>query len=1141
MPQSISSDVINTPRDRPLGDGCNSEAVAAAAQPGALRDRYEAWAQSYDERTASFNWSAPQFLLEAVVRYAPPKGFLRVLDVGVGTGQASVSYLEVGATVTGLDVSPSMLRQAKANYPQFHALIEHDFNRPFAEAGLSTQSFDIVLSCGALHFASDLAQTLSELKWVIAPGGLLAFTYIPPQQRTFSSATQPHTPTVVEEMLLQLGFNVLEHQSFVAYYDRGDLNDPVCYQRIVARCTQPAISLPATLQDIDRTACVDRSRLLSVVSQPLMSGSVTTQWTENLSDIRRQNQHLVDTLRSQIHTGEVEPRYLPLPQITANLARQATPLCDVLILMPHPDDESIYAGGTIAALTEAGKSVRLVVATDGGAGRGGESTQLVTKRADELRHAAEILGIQQIESLGLVDFGKYRNYARTQPITAADTLQTWGLDETLALIVSKLRQHRPRVLLTLHPEADPNYSLHGHHLGLGVAALVAFHLAADPGFILKDAPELAPWAVEEHHVMIPPHHSAGEVRQIEINRDRKLHAIQTHETQHYSTQRIIAFLKSDNPEANFETLQILQARCCRTQVTAVSLPSQQNTDVSQNQRDWVSTYNAIRQRCYPRNALANLLQQQAQQWGTSPEVLANIQKLRDNKTVAVVTGQQVGILGGPAYTLYKALGAVKLAQELETQGIPAVPIFWMASYDHDLDEVQHLKIFSGHSEPDILNLSLPTTHNPVGSTHLGFSIYSLLDEIEHSFQNLPYSQEIIAALRTTYQPDATFAQAFARWLNYLTKQLGLIILDPATREFAELARDIIASELFEAEGSQTALKHARQRLASQGHSEIIKSDRDVLQIFYVDADGTRRRLRRIEGGFALQQTNIYLTNDTARHILEQQPERFTPSALLRPICQDAVLPTIAYVAGPTEKKYFTQLNEVYAWASIPMPQIVARPSFTVIDGDTANLLNQAGGAVKLLCSNDAIYLIGRAGLPVEIRLTCNELNALQQRCFTLLKLAKANQPVGDAAKTLQQDIEQWLAATAPLLESWGANRPLKAFTRSQTELSALTATVSLDLQRSGSRGNPPPTRNIANLGQKLASLERTILREGRQQNKPGVIAFTFISPNGAPQERHLCIAELIATHGISIISHLLPISSPDFGHTRVITIRQFQH
>ena len=535
------------------------------------------------------------------------------------------------------------------------------------------------------------------------------------------------------------------------------------------------------------------------------------------------------------------------------------------------------------------------------------------------------------------------------------------------------------------------------------------------------------------------------------------------------------------------------------------------------------------------------MQQQAEDWEISPEVDANIQKLRDNKTVTVVTGQQVGILGGPAYTLYKALGAVKLAKELEAQGIPAVPIFWMASYDHDLEEVQQVKIFSGHSEANILNLNLPLSNNPVGSTHLGLNINSLLNQIEHSFQNLPYSQDIIPTLRTIFQPDKTFSQAFAQWLSYLTKQLGLIILDPATREFSQLTRDIIARELFNTENSQTALKQARQRFASQGNSEIINSDRDLLQIFYLDAEGIRQRLQRVEGGFLLQQTKVYLTQDTVRDILEQQPERFSPSALLRPIFQDTVLPTIAYVAGPTEQKYFTQLNEVYTWASIPMPQIVARPSFTVIDGDTANQLNQAGGAITLLSSDNAGSLIGRAGLPGDIRLICYQLNALQQKCLTLLKLAKANQPVGNAAKNLQQDIEQWLTITASLFKSWQANRPLKAFNRLQTELPPLTATVSLDLKRSGTPGNPPPTGNIAKLNQTLASLERTIIREGRRQNIPGVVAFNSISPNNTPQERNLSIAELIATHGISIISHLLPISSPDIGKTRVITTHQPQH
>lgn len=1116
MSQNISSDVTIAPRDR-----------------------YDAWAESYDASTSRFGWSAPQFLLEAIVRYAPPAGFLRVLDVGVGTGQASVPYLEAGACVTGLDVSLLMLRQAKSKYPQFHALIEHDFNRPLAEAGLQAQSFDVVFSCGALHFAEDLGRTLAELRWVLATGGLLAFTYIPPQLRRFSAATQPHDPLTVERMLQQLGLTVLDHRPFVAYYDRGDSHDPVLYQRVVARCSEPAVPLPAVLREVDRTACVDRLRLLSVASQSLMTGVLSMEWTDDLASIRSENQGLVDVLRTQLNEGEVEPRNLPLPRMVAESARQGIPECDVLVLMPHPDDESIYAGGMIAALTEAGKLVRLVVATDGAAGRGGEQCKRVAQRALELRRAADTLNIEQVECLGLVDFGKYRDHARTQPTTAADALRTWGLDSTLAIVVRSIRQHRPRVLLTLHPEVDPNYSLHGHHLGLGVAALVVFHLAADPGFIEPEAPDLPPWAVEEHHAMVPVHHCGPNILRVEIDRQRKLSALHSYETQHYSTQRSIASLKTEAASASFETIQVLQARCRRTQLTATILPSRQKIHESALNRNWLSTYNAVRQRCYPRDALTNLLRRQAERWGSSKEVLTNIEKLRVPQTVAVVTGQQVGILGGPVYTLYKVLGAIQLVRHLEAQGIPTVPVFWMATYDHDLDEVQHIEVLADRPQPQALSLGLRATQCPVGSMPLGAGIHSLLNEVEQALGELPYSREALVALRAAYRPDVTFAEAFARWLSLLTNQLGLVILDPSTREFAQLARGVIARELFGAERSQLALDRARQALAAEGRSETIPTDRDVLQMFYVDADGIRRRLRRIEGGFALQQSNVHLTDDAARNLLEQQPERFTPSALLRPICQDAVLPTIAYVAGPTEQQYFVQLREVYIWAELPMPQIVARPSFTVLDDITSHQLAQTGGAVTLLTSDDASSRLGRAGLPESVRLACEELAVLQQQSFVLRASALAGQPVGDAAIALKHSIEQLLSLAAPILKSWGAKRPLEALARSTTELPPLIATVCSDLQRSGNRSGPPPTRNLVTLAQALARLERTLIREGRRQNASGIAAFAYVSPNGTPQERRLSIAELIATHGFSIVSHLLPISCPERCETRVITVHKY--
>ena len=554
-------------------------------------------------------------------------------------------------------------------------------------------------------------------------------------------------------------------------------------------------------------------------------------------------------------------------------------------------------------------------------------------------------------------------------------------------------------------------------------------------------------------------------------------------------------------------------------------------------RNWNSTYNSIQQRDYPRNQLVELLKQQAETWGNSQEVKANIDKLLDYKTVTVVTGQQVGILGGPVYTLYKALGAIKLARNLSDQGIPAVPVFWMASYDHDIEEVQQVKILNKRPEPEILNLDLPKTNRSVGSTNLESGINSFLDKVERLLANLPHNQQISRLLRNIYQPDTNFTTAFRRWLNYLTSEFGLIILDPSQPEFAQLARDIITKELFHGDGTRPAFQRSRQILADTGQTEIILTERDVTQVFFTDNNRTRQRLIRVKGGWRLQQSNLFITKTTLRRILEKQPERFTPSALLRPLYQDTVLPTIAYIAGPTEQKYFNQLPEVYKWASIPIPEVVARPSFTVIDTGTANILNQAGGTVNLLNSSDASSQIGIAGLPKEIRLAYEELNRLQQQSFELLQIAKENKPLGNKPLILQQVYENWYITTAPIIQPWGTFRISKVFNHAQIELYSLMVTVTQDLERSGTPGNPPPLRNISKLAQKLGNLLRNILREGRRQNTPGIVALANINPNNSPQERNLSIAELIIKHGKSIIPHLLRISEIDSQRKLIVEFR----
>ncbi len=199
-----------------------------------LRSQYDRWAAQYDADTARYGWCAPRRLHEALGRFGPVTPSQRVLDVGVGTGQASLPWREAGAIVVGVDVAPAMLERA-AQDPRYHRLAEYSIDAPLESAALPAGAFELVVACGVLHFARDLGATLVQCGRALAPGGRLAFTFVPPQERGFGPKTQVHELAAVRALVEQAGLVVEHEDEFIAYHQGGDQDDPVRYALVVAR------------------------------------------------------------------------------------------------------------------------------------------------------------------------------------------------------------------------------------------------------------------------------------------------------------------------------------------------------------------------------------------------------------------------------------------------------------------------------------------------------------------------------------------------------------------------------------------------------------------------------------------------------------------------------------------------------------------------------------------------------------------------------------------------------------------------------------------------------------------------------------------------------------------------------------------
>ena len=335
-----------------------------------------------------------------------------------------------------------------------------------------------------------------------------------------------------------------------------------------------------------------------------------------------------------------------------------------------------------------------------------------------------------------------------------------------------------------------------------------------------------------------------------------------------------------------------------------------------------------------RARLAAVLEAQNREFGASEKTFANITALGKGAN-AVVTGQQVTLLGGPLYTLLKAATAIRKAHDATAAGHAHVPIFWLATEDHDLEEADHVTFPSRH-ELHKLELNVASRPGlPVGGLELGEDIQRVLDEAAGLLEPGP----VIEALREFYRPQVTFAGAFARFIARVFAEQGLIVLDASSRECHALGAGVLRKAITSADELIAALMERDKLLAERGyHSQVLVTPQSGL-LFLIDAEtGVRLPVKRKDTEWSAGK-KIY-SQAALLEILEREPERLSPNALLRPVFQDAMLPTSAYVGGPAEIAYFAQSQVLYERILRRTTPVLPRLSATLIEPAIAELLNK---------------------------------------------------------------------------------------------------------------------------------------------------------------------------------------------------------
>jgi len=301
-------------------------------------------------------------------------------------------------------------------------------------------------------------------------------------------------------------------------------------------------------------------------------------------------------------------------------------------------------------------------------------------------------------------------------------------------------------------------------------------------------------------------------------------------------------------------------------------------------------------------------------------------------TVTVATGQQVGLFGGPAYTVYKALHAVKLANWLTGQGQPAVPVFWLATEDHDFAEVNHVWVSGGDNQPVRLAVEQAAGTRPVGEVALESPPLSRLRE---AMAGLPFAEEAAELVEETYRPGAPMGEAFGSLLRGLLKGFDILQVDPMLAEFRALAAPVLRAALESGPELTARLMERGRELIAAGYHAQVHMETHTSLAFLLE-EGKRLTLRRHE--------NDYFANGrrlSARELMNRA-DRLSPNALLRPVVEDSMLPTAAYIGGAAEIAYLAQSEVLYDRLLGRMPVAVPRTGFTILDARSDKLLERYG-------------------------------------------------------------------------------------------------------------------------------------------------------------------------------------------------------
>jgi len=328
-----------------------------------------------------------------------------------------------------------------------------------------------------------------------------------------------------------------------------------------------------------------------------------------------------------------------------------------------------------------------------------------------------------------------------------------------------------------------------------------------------------------------------------------------------------------------------------------------------------------------RVALSKTLSKQYEGVKTSEQVAGNIKSLTDPKTFTVTTGHQLNIFTGPLYFIYKIVTVINTCKALKAKcpEYNFVPVYWMASEDHDYDEIKSFRL---HGK----KYSWETNQSGAVGRFDPKTLGKLVDELPGD----------VSIFKNAYSRNKTLAAATRNYVNELFGKEGLIVVDADERELKALFSKVIHDDLFQ-HTSKKLVEEKNEQLERLGyHPQVFARD---INFFYLD-NGIRQRIEQNDKGFSVVETQVKFSSKEIEDLISNEPEKFSPNVILRPLYQEMILPNLAYVGGPAEVVYWLQLKGVFDHFNTPFPILMPRNFAAVMDEPMQRKFEKTGLELK---------------------------------------------------------------------------------------------------------------------------------------------------------------------------------------------------